>query len=51
MIQDNNCHNHEFNFYISKYRILIDADGIYFHSYLSDPDGNFVGDSYYPVRI
>lgn len=51
MIQDNNGHSHEFDFYIPIYKILLDADGVYFHSYLSDPDGNFVGDSYDPVRI
>ena len=47
----NGVHSHEFDFYIPRYKILIDADGVYFHSYISDPDGNFVGDSYDPVRI
>lgn len=46
-----NGHIHAFDFYIPKYKILIDADGVYYHSYLSDPDGKFVGDDYDEVRM
>lgn len=43
--------SHEFDFYLPKYKILIDADGAYFHSYLSDPDGVRVRDDYDVVRM
>lgn len=42
---------HEFDFYIPKYKILIDCDGRYFHSYISDPDGKHVLDCYDDVRL
>lgn len=44
-------YTHEFDFYIPKYKILIDCDGVYYHSYLSDPDGKHVIDDYDEVRI
>ena len=44
-------HTHAFDFYVPKYRILIDADGKYYHSYLSDPDGKHVRDDYDDVRL
>lgn len=44
-------HVHAFDFYIPEYKILLDADGVYYHSYLSDPDGKFVGDDYDEVRM
>ena len=43
--------HHEFDFYIPKYKILVDADGLYYHSYLSDPDGKRVRDDYDEVRL
>lgn len=43
--------SHEFDFYIPKYKLLIDADGLYFHSYLDDPDGERVRDDYDEVRL
>lgn len=43
--------SHEFDFYLSDYKILIDADGVYFHSYLSDPDGKHSIDYYDDIRI
>lgn len=42
---------HEFDFYLPKYKILIDADGVYYHSYLSDPDGVHSIDYYDDIRI
>lgn len=44
-------HVHAFDFYIPKYRILLDADGMYYHSYVSDPDGKQVRDDYDEVRM
>lgn len=44
-------HTHAFDFYIPKYKILVDADGKYYHSYLSDPDGKHVRDDYDDVRL
>lgn len=44
-------HTHAFDFYVPKYRILVDADGKYYHSYLSDPDGKHVRDDYDDVRM
>ncbi len=45
-----NC-SHEFDFYIPEYKLLIDADGLYFHSYLDDPDGVRVRDDYDETRL
>jgi len=47
----NNDVSHEFDFYLPKYKILIDADGLYYHSYLNDPDGGRVNDYYDDIRI
>lgn len=44
-------HCHAFDFYIPQYKILIDADGVYYHAYLSDADGRHVRDDYDEVRI
>lgn len=46
-----NGFTHAFDFYVPKYSILIDADGKYYHSYLSDPDGKHVRDDYDDVRL
>lgn len=46
-----NRYIHAFDFYIPDYKILLDADGVYYHSYLGDPDGKFVGDDYDEVRM
>lgn len=42
---------HSFDFYLPKYKILVDCDGIYWHSYMSDPDGLKVRDDYDDVRL
>lgn len=47
--QDN--HSHEFDFFIPKYKLLVDADGLYYHSYLDDPDGVRVREDYDEVRL
>jgi len=44
-------YSHEFDFYLPDYKLLIDADGLYFHSYLNDPDGVRVRDDYDEVRL
>lgn len=46
-----NGHSHEFDFLLPDFNFLIDADGVYFHSYLSDPDGGKVRDDYDEVRL
>lgn len=43
--------SHVYDFYLPDYKLLIDADGIYYHSYISDPDGRHVRDDYDEVRI
>lgn len=43
--------SHEFDFYLPKYKFLIDCDGVYYHSYLSDPDGGKVLDYYDEDRL
>lgn len=43
--------SHEFDFYLPDYKILIDADGLYFHSYLDDPDGIRILDYYDEDRL
>lgn len=50
-IISNNELSHEFDFYLPKYKILIDADGLYWHSYLDDPDGKRVLTHYDNVRM
>lgn len=42
---------HEFDFYLPKYKLLIDCDGLYFHSYLSDPNGKQSLDYYDETRL
>lgn len=42
---------HSFDVYLPKYNILIDCDGDYWHSYLSDPDGGRVRDDGDAVRL
>lgn len=42
---------HSFDVYLPKYKILIDADGEYWHSYLSDPDGYRVRDDGDEIRL
>lgn len=44
-------HVHAFDFYIPEYKILLDADGVYYHSYISDPDGKQVREDYDEVRM
>lgn len=43
--------SHEFDFYLPDYNLLIDCDGIFYHSYLDDPDGKHVLDYYDEDRI
>lgn len=43
--------SHEFDFYLPKYKFLIDCDGVYYHSYLDDPDGHHVLDYYDEDRL
>jgi hypothetical protein len=47
----NDLGSHEYDFYLPKYKILLDADGVYFHAYLSDPDGRRVRDDYDDIRL
>lgn len=42
---------HEFDFLLTDYKMLIDADGLYYHSYLDDPDGFRVRDDLDEVRL
>ena len=42
---------HSFDVFLTKYNILIDCDGDYWHSYLSDPDGSRVRDDGDAVRL
>lgn len=42
--------SHEFDFYLPRYKILIDCDGLYYHSYISDPNGKQTLDYYDDIR-
>lgn len=42
---------HSFDVFLPKYKILIDCDGLYWHSYKSDPDGIRVRDDGDAVRL
>ena len=44
-------YSHEFDFYIPKYKLLIDADGRYFHCYMGDSDGVRTREDYDEVRL
>ena len=48
---DDNTISHEFDIYLPKYKCLIDCDGLYYHSYLSDPNGKQVLDYYDEDRL
>lgn len=43
--------SHEFDFYIPKYKILIDADGLYYHCYIGDADGKHSREDYDEIRL
>lgn len=43
--------SHEFDFYLPEYKMLIDADGLYYHGYLDDPNGKQVLEYYDDIRI
>ena len=43
--------SHEFDFYLPKYKMLIDADGAYYHAYLDDPNGTTVNDYWDDIRM
>lgn len=47
----NDKYSHEFDFYLPDFNLLLDADGVYYHSYLDDPDGERVRDDYDEVRL
>lgn len=42
---------HSFDVYLPDYHVLIDCDGEYWHSYISDPDGDRVRDDLDEVRL
>lgn len=44
-------HVHSFDLFLPKYRILVDCDGRFWHSYDSDPDGVMSRDDYDDVRL
>ena len=43
--------SHEFDFYLPEYKMLIDADGAYYHAYLDDPNGTTVNDYWDDIRM
>lgn len=43
--------SHSYDFYLPQYSILVDCDGEYWHSYISDPDGDRIRDDYDDVRL
>lgn len=43
--------SHEFDFFLPELKLLLDCDGIYYHGYISDPDGKHVIDYYDEDRI
>lgn len=44
-------YSHEFDFYLPKYKFLIDCDGLYYHGYLDDADGERVRTDYDEIRL
>lgn len=47
----NDIASHAFDFYLPKFKVLIDCDGVFYHSYLSDPNGKQVMDYYDEDRL
>lgn len=47
----NGDHIHSFDVFLPKYKILVDCDGSFWHSYDSDPDGMMSRDDYDDVRL
>lgn len=43
--------SHEYDFYLPELKLLIDADGLYYHGYLDDPNGKQVLDYYDEDRL
>lgn len=43
--------SHCYDFYLPKYNIYVDCDGVYYHSYISDPDGKQVLEYYDDIRL
>ena len=43
--------SHEFDFYLPDNKLLIDADGLFYHGYLDDPNGKQVLDYYDEDRL
>ena len=43
--------SHAFDVYLPKYKILVDCDGIYYHAYISDPDGGKSREDYDDIRL
>lgn len=42
---------HAFDVYLPDYKILVDCDGVYYHSYIQDPDGGKSREDYDDVRL
>lgn len=42
-VNKGNAH-HKFDFYLPKYKMYVDVDGVYYHGYLSDSNGNQVSE-------
>ena len=50
-VMKNGDHIHSFDVFLPEYKILVDCDGSFWHSYDSDPDGVMSRDDYDDVRI
>ena len=43
--------SHSFDFYLPEYKVLVDADGIYYHGYLDDSNGYQIDEERDDVRV
>ena len=50
VMSQNNGYSHKWDFYLPDYNMYIDCDGVYYHSYLDDPNGESILEDYDNIR-
>lgn len=49
-VSKNNIH-HKFDFYLPKYKMYVDVDGVYYHGYLDDSNGEQISEDRDAIRV
>lgn len=50
VIATNSSYSHKWDFYLPDFHMYVDCDGVYYHSYLDDPNGTSVLEDYDDIR-